>query len=79
MIPASSRRPVAIRLYGGADDSGIISIPMRCGQEPIALVLSTGTYLATGLQDREGRWLFALVGTEESLWLSRDDSEQNGK
>ncbi len=74
MFSGPSPHPVAIRLYGGADDSGIISIPVRRGHEPIAIALTSGIYVATGLQDGGGRLLFALAGTEESLWLSRGRS-----
>lgn len=76
MTPGATRLPVAIRLYGGADDGGIFTVSMRYGQEPIALGLSTGTYLATGLEDPEGRLIFALAGSEQSLWLNRNDSGQ---
>lgn len=59
----------AVRLYGGADDSGILYLPFLEGQKPIALALSTGVYVAAGIEDSTGLALFALVGTESSLWL----------
>jgi len=58
-----------ICLYGGAEDSGIIILPVLDGHEPVALALSSGVYVSTGLRDHSGKMLFAMVGSEGALWL----------
>jgi len=70
MSTHSTSKSLSIRLYGGADDSGIIELPILRGKEPVALALTGGVYLATGLTDRSGKLLFACLGTEGSLWLN---------
>ncbi len=69
MARQSNSRTTPIRLYGGADDSGIIKLPVLDGREPVALILSSGMYVSTGLRDHSGHMLFAMVGSEGALWL----------
>ena len=69
MASQSNSNTTPIRLYGGADDSGIIMLPVLDGREPVALMLSSGVYISTGLRDYSGKMLFAIVGSEGALWL----------
>lgn len=64
-----SPQPFFIRLYGGAEDDGILEIPMVDGHIPIALKLPSGHYYNTGLWDNTGIVLFAYAGTEGALLL----------
>lgn len=70
MARQSNSKTTPIRLYGGADDSGIILLPVLDGREPVALMLSSGVYVSTGLRDYSGKMLFAMVGSEGALWLN---------
>ncbi len=69
MARQTNSKIMPIRLYGGAEDSGIIMLPVVDGHEPIALALSSGMYISTGLRDDSGKMLFALLGSEGALWL----------
>ena len=60
-------KSIFIRLYGGADDGGILELPVADNHVAIAVALASGHYYSTGLWDPTGKVIFAYPGTEGAL------------
>jgi hypothetical protein len=62
----TSSTEVAI-LYGGLLDGDPAELRRRNGLAPVSITTPYGTYESTPHRDRQGRPIYALIGTEQSL------------